>query len=133
MSDKVLSEMEYRKNRAARILFDRIMRYCHGQVMSKQLIQQVEQLVYDHRSECRRKGIDFPVLVVFPLIETGAVHTYPADLDEKGIQTAVLNMTVQYPNCTMRELVAGVCHAWPGFKGFGNLNYTRPKTLELSN
>lgn len=132
MSEAVLTEMEYRRNRAAKLLFDRIMQFCRGKFMTKRLIEEVEQLVYDHRSQCKAKGIDFPRLTVFPLVEQGAVHTFNADLDEQGIQTAILNMTVQYPAVTAADLANGCRHAFPHYKAVDNLNFERPATVKLA-
>lgn len=132
----ILSEAELRRNRAAKILFDRIMRFCVGKFMDKRLLQEIEQLIYDHRAQCRNKGIDFPVLTIFPLVELGYIQTYPKDLDEKGIQTAVLNLWALFPNVPheqiIRDLANGCRYAFPHFKGFGNLDLTPPKTLNLA-
>jgi hypothetical protein len=118
--DRELPLEDLRANRAASILFERVKHVVAGHVVSRSLIERIERLVRDHRVEASLAGIKFPTMVVLPLPYQGAVQLVRADLDEKGIQTIVLNLTVQYPDVTAPELAAAVHHGFPRFRS-GNL------------
>jgi hypothetical protein len=119
MSDE-LPLMELRANRAASILYERVRVLVSGNQINRAMVAIVEKAVSDHRIEAILAGISFPTLVVLPLPAQGAVQLVRADLDEKGIQTIVLNLTVQYPEVTAGELAAAVRHGFPDFRT-GNL------------
>lgn len=78
-------------------------------------IEDLEALVKDHRAQCRNRGIKFPELVPIILVRQQAVEFYRRDLDDKAVQTVILNLTAKFPDVTAEELALGVGRAFPEY------------------
>ena len=85
--------------------------------LTKPFIDQLYDVVKDHRSECRAKGVDFPVMVAFLIPRLGVVDFVRADLDMPSIKLKLVNFIRQYrPPASMEEIVAGFRACFPDVK-----------------
>lgn len=117
-----LTIQEHRARHAATLLTNEVKHFCEGRPCDNATINAIEDLIKRHRAAACLHGIDFPEMVVMPFPRLGAVEIVRRDLDEKAIQTIVLNVTVKYPMVTAHELAAAVRYAFPGYR-VGNLSF----------
>ena len=120
-----ISEEQLRLNHQAGVLFERIKRLFGGRDMTPGLIRDIEGVVRNHRDRARQAGVDFPVMVVFPLVRIGQLEILRRDLidDERAVATAILNIIERHKRLGIqaRDIAVATQHAWPGWKGISHL------------
>lgn len=119
MSGPALSDGERRANAAAGELFDMVRRHCGmRREMSRQLIEEVEQIVRGYTVLARQDGIPFPDLVVVSLEITGGIEVVRRDLDDSSITQLILNISAKYAHHAVRstDIAAGIMRAFPHYR-----------------
>lgn len=104
-----------RIGQAVRQLVARLAKF-RGAPLRKETFDDINALVKDHRRQCRMHGIDFPHLTALVLTGVGAIEMVRKDLDLKGVQTIVVNLTRRYPQVTPEELARAVGWAFPWYR-----------------
>ena len=85
-------------------------------VLDKGLVHELFEVVQNHRSEYRNKGVDFPVLVGVIVPRFGIVDFKRADLDIASIRIAIVNFVRANPKAKMEEVVLAFRTAYPELK-----------------
>ena len=80
------------------------------------LLGELYQIITDHRSECKRKGIEFPVLVALVVPRLGIVEFIRADLEIPSIRQKIVNFVREHPGVDMKEIVAAFRMAYPDLR-----------------
>lgn len=108
-------ENDPRVQRAAENLNRQLGQLYLGAQFTKRVFDEACELVQWHRKQCLSRGIQFPKLVVLPLIKQRAIEVVRADMDLQGIRTTMLNLTVKYPSITAQEIAEAVQGAFPDY------------------
>jgi hypothetical protein len=76
------------------------------------------EVIKDHRTQCRQKGIDFPVLVAVVVPRLGIVEFKRADLDIASIRIQIVNFVREHgpKGITMEEIVTAFRMAYPDLR-----------------
>ena len=86
-----------------------------GADMNGRTVEAIEDVVKDHRHTCRLRGMDFPELAVIVLPVIGSIDVVSRDLDQKGIETLIVNLAKKYPAVSAAELGFAINRAFPGY------------------
>lgn len=84
--------------------------------LTKPFLDRMFGIVLDHRSQCRVRGIDFPVLVALVVPRLGIIEFKRADLDIASLRVNIVNFVRQHPRATMDEVVGAFRSAYPDLK-----------------
>lgn len=85
----------------------------HG--ISRALVDEFLSVEPSFRRHVRAQGIDFPQMTLLLLPRFGAAKLFRRDLEGPGIQRVVINLTVEFPTITAREIAEAVAAAWPEY------------------
>lgn len=86
-----------------------------GRPMNGRTVERIEEIVKDHRTGCRLRGIDFPECAVVIMPTAGNIEIVPRDLDLKGVQTLIVNIAKKWPTVSAADLSFGIHRAFPGY------------------
>lgn len=108
------TDSDGRINAAATLLLRQVGVVVEGRAVTKQLVHDVEQLIYDHRVKVKQRlGVDFPELVVVALPLTRRLEICRRDLDTSAIDEQVRVIARKYPGITAEEIAGAIRRAWP--------------------
>lgn len=91
---------------------EHFMRY-QGLPMTERTMRKIEQDLKDIRFRATLKGIDIPKMTAVMIPSVGALEIFRADLDRKGVNIVVVNMTRKFPDLKMDDLVVAIRRAFP--------------------
>lgn len=86
-----------------------------GQDMNDATVQRIEEIIVDHRTRLRTQGLDFPELVPIVLPRNGTVDVVVRDMDIRGIEVTIVNLTRKYPSVSREDLAFGIGRAFPEY------------------
>lgn len=111
-------EANPRMVRAHKALLQRLGRVLGdgSKALTTGLLQDMRTIIDDHRAECRKNGIDFPVLVAVVVPRLGIVEFKRADLDMPSIRQNIINFVRTHEGVTMEEVVFAFKGAYPDLK-----------------
>lgn len=128
-----LTEEQLRLNHAAGVLYEKVKRHCTGREMSRQTVQAVEQIIYDHRQHARNAGVDFPQMVVLPFVRIKHIEVVRKDLidNDRDVAVKLLNLveTLKDYGVKADDIAAACQYAWPGWKGLSSIARLNAATL----
>lgn len=101
---------------AALTLTDRLHHLTVGRKITKALLRDIGNAIYDHRVCTRQNGVDFPKLVIMCVPRLNFIHLARADADLAAIRVHVINFARLHPQCTQVDLATAVMTAWPHIK-----------------
>lgn len=84
--------------------------------LTKLFLDHLFEVVKNHRTECRQKGIDFPVMVALVVPRLGVVEFVRADLDIESLRVKIINFVRMHPDASMLEVAQAFSGAYPGLK-----------------
>lgn len=84
--------------------------------LTQPFLEKLFGIVKDHRSQCRARGVDFPVLVALVVPRLGIVEFVRADLDIVSLRIKIVNFTRMNPDATMIEIVQALTRAYPDLR-----------------
>lgn len=113
MALREMSEAE--RDREQRFLSAKITPFL-GRRMHDREIQQIEEICKDHRQRAQLRGLDFPPLAVVVMPTAGNVEIVPGDLDQKGIETLIVNIARKWPTVSAADLAFGIKRAFPDYR-----------------
>lgn len=99
---------------ATQQLFARLKTHL-GRPMTEGVKRDVRRTIKEHRGDMRRRGIRYPEMTVVFMPKAGFMEVLRADLEIKGVQTAMINITVKVPHVTREELARGIVEAFPWY------------------
>ena len=109
----ITDENDPRMQKAVADIQERMRRLCVGRAISEEMLSKVRQLIYDHRTSWRHRGVDFPRMVVLTVPRLGAIDLVRADLDLPGIRIVLMNFLTLHPGVTKMELYIAAKAAFP--------------------
>jgi hypothetical protein len=83
--------------------------------MSNGLLHDLRQIVKDHRSQCRLRGVKFPEMVVIPVEVDGGHHleVVRRDMEPTSLRIWLYNLTQRYPSITRDSMLAALRFGFP--------------------
>lgn len=114
-------DVDPRLERMVQTLGKKLEQY-KGVFVSDHVTREIDQLVKDHRTSWRLRGVNCPPLVAVIFPEEGYVHVLRADLDTKGVQAAVLGFKKMFPLMSTEELAQAMHRAFPDYARKLHLN-----------
>jgi hypothetical protein len=99
-----------------RFLTNRIMRVTLGRPFSTQVADRVDEVIREHGTACRMKGYKFPSMVAVWLPAIGKLEVVFRDLDRKGVETLIVNLTRKWPQVSREDLGFGIARAFPEYR-----------------
>lgn len=106
-----------RLNNFAGLLHERIRAYCVGRMLDSATVLGLKEIVDQARSHARvHEGLDFPPMHVIAFPRLGAIEIVRKDLDERSLQTWIVNLTVKYPGITPIEIARALKDAFPNYR-----------------
>lgn len=79
----------------------------------KKILDDLEELIEDHQTRWRRRGVKFPDMTALVIPRLGFLKLVRQDWDASAIDVEILNLTVQCPEADAEELATAVHYAWP--------------------
>jgi hypothetical protein len=86
-----------------------------GRPMNGRTLQVVDEILVDHRTRCRLRGLDFPEVVAVIMPTAGNIDVVRRDLDRSGIEILIVNLARKYPSVSRDDLAFGINRAFPGY------------------
>lgn len=86
-----------------------------GQPMNGRMLEKIDGILADHRQRCRMRGLDFPDVVAVVMPTAGNIDVVSRELDQKGIETLIVNLARKYPTVSRDDLAFGINRAFPGY------------------
>lgn len=81
--------------------------------LDARMLDQIMDMVKDHRQRWRIRGVNFPVLVPLVNPRRKTIQLVRADLDKVGIRTQVRNFIIANPDLSVPEITMVAKAAWP--------------------
>lgn len=102
--------------------FNKRMNRFHMWPCTEDTLRQIEEMVVEHRRDCRRGGVDWPELVVICLPRCNVLTIRHKDLDLTEIEKLVVHLArTAKPEPTAEELAFAIKRAYPHVKRLGGL------------
>lgn len=86
-----------------------------GVELDDRAADKVDEAIKDHRQRWRLRGINFPPLVAIILPKIGQIDVVFREMDVKGIETVIVNLTRKYPHVTREDIAFGIGRAFPDY------------------
>ena len=86
-----------------------------GRQLGRRTIEAIEEIVADHRQRCRLVGLEFPECAVLVMPDAGNIDIVPKDLDQKGVETLIVNLARKYPTVSREDLAFAIGRAFPDY------------------
>lgn len=105
--------------KAANELAYYLNKYLVGRPLTEQIMVLINNTLVEHRRQCRRKGVDFPVMSALVIPRLGVIELVRADLDQEDIDVRLNNLSVMHPTATQAEIRQALAWAFPDAKPTG--------------
>ena len=87
-----------------------------GVPLDQEALDDAYGIIDAHRVAWLLRGVKFPRMRILAFPSIGQMEIVRADLDRKGIQVTLVNMTVKHPRLTADDIAAACAHAFPDYR-----------------
>jgi hypothetical protein len=95
-------------------LLEQSIKFVKGKIVDRGTVETVKEIAREHRDRWRKKGLDFPPLVLFIVPRLKIYRFWNANWDVESIKISIVNLVRSRPEVTMAEVVQGIrwCYPW---------------------
>lgn len=87
-----------------------------GCQVDNQTMVDLNNTIAEHRARWRIKGVDFPVLAALIVPRLHIISLVRADLDQKAIESRIVQFVKENPQVTARDVAQAVKWAFPDYR-----------------
>lgn len=91
-----------------------------GEDLDSNELLSIQEFIEEHRKNAKRKGIDFPKLIVLVIPRLGWIKVVREDLTELNLRRAVIALLRECPSVNREEIAEAIKRAWP-YRGTSTL------------